>query len=237
MGPGTKAEKIGRAFVRLAQTLVGDHDILDFLHVLVNESADLLDVAMASVMLADSRGDLHVLASTNEECLSSEMLQQISGAGPCVECYVAGTTVTIRDIDEVAEQWPRFHSLARAQGFHSVHAIPMRLPSGTIGSLNLFSERKGVLSEENMGVGQALADVSAISIMQQRTIAETGLINEQLQRALESRVVIEQAKGMIAELEGIDINEAFQRLRSVARSNNSKLHDVAQAVLNRKRTV
>lgn len=233
MDATTRAEETSRAFVRLANTLVGEFDVLDLLHVLVNESVALLDAAAAGLMLADQDGQLHVLASTSEAGQVLEVLQQTTGEGPCVECFRTGTTIAIADVQGMGNQWPRFRSLALAQGFRSVHAIPLRVPSGTIGTLNLFRSRIGTLGAEDAAIGQALADVSTISIMQQRMISETEVVNTQLQYALDSRVLIEQAKGMVAQLQGIDTNEAFQRLRQLARSSNTKLHDVAEAVLNR----
>ncbi|MBE0011322.1 GAF and ANTAR domain-containing protein [Arthrobacter sp. AET 35A] len=233
MEMGARSIRVSAAFVKIADTLVGDYDVLELLHTLVEESVDLLDAAAAGLMLAGADGNLQVLASTSEESQLVEALQQESGAGPCVDCYVTGLPVTVRDIAGTGDRWAQFKNAATAQGFRSVHAFPMRVRGQTIGAMNLFRTETGELSEEAIAVGQALADVSTISILQKRTASESAVVNQQLQDALNSRILIEQAKGMIAQIDNIDTNEAFQRLRSHARSTNQNLRDTAEAVLNR----
>ena len=233
----TRSTRVSAAFVKIADTLVGDYDVLDLLYTLVEQSVELLDAAAAGLMLAGEDGALQVLASTSEESQLVEVLQQQSGAGPCVDCYTTGTPITIRDIAGTKDRWPEFKDAATSQGFRSVHAFPMRLHGRTIGAMNLFRTEVGELTAEDVAIGQALADVSTISLLQQRTIRESAVVNDQLQKALNSRILIEQAKGMVAHVENIDTNEAFQRLRSYARANNRNLHETAEAVLNRTLTI
>lgn len=233
----TRSSRVSAAFVKIADTLVGDYDVLELLHTLVEESVELLDAAAAGLMLAGPDGVLQVLASTSEESQLVEALQQESGAGPCVDCYVTGVPVTVRDIAGTEDRWPDFKKAAATQGFRSVHAFPMRLKGRTIGAMNLFRTEIGELSDEDVAIGQALADVSTISILQKKTASESAVVNQQLQDALNSRILIEQAKGMIAHIDNIDTNEAFRRLRRHARSNNKNLRETAQAVLNRSLTV
>jgi GAF domain-containing protein len=233
----TRASRVSAAFVKITDTLVDDYDVLDLLHTLVEECVDLLDATAAGLMLAGPDGVLQVLASTSEESHLVEVLQQESGAGPCVECYITGKPLMIRDIAGTGDRWPKFKEEAAAQGFQSVHAFPLRVRGKAIGAMNLFRAETGELSEEDVAIGQALADVSTISIMQERTIRESATVNEQLQRALNSRVLIEQAKGMIAHTSNVDTNEAFEILRGHARSHNTSLRETAEAVLSRALTL
>jgi GAF domain-containing protein len=119
----------------------------------------------------------------------------------------------------------------------SVHAVPMRVQGRTIGAMGLFGEHTGALTQEDVAIGQALADVATISILHERSIGESARVNEHLQRALTSRVLIEQAKGVIAYTAGVDMDEAFRRLSTFARANNQNLHDTAAHVIDRTLTL
>ncbi|MGO4650855.1 GAF and ANTAR domain-containing protein [Arthrobacter sp. 2RAF22] len=233
----SRAERVSAAFVKITNTLVADYDVLDLLHALVEASVDLLDAAAAGLLLADPHGELQVLASTSERSQLVEILQLQAGSGPCVECYRTGTPVVVEDIASLTGQWDEFRAAALSQGFRSVHAVPMRVQGRTIGAMGLFGERSGALTPEDVAIGQALADVATIGILQERTIRESAVVNEQLQRALNSRVLIEQAKGVIANTAGVNMEEAFGRLRSFARANNQNLHDTAARVINRTLTL
>jgi len=233
----TRASLVSGAFVKLADALVGEYDVLDVLHTLVEQSVELLDANAAGLLLADQNGELQVLASTSEESQLVEMLQSQAGVGPCIDAFRSGTVVTLNDIAADAGRYPEFQAAALSQGFQSVHAIPMRFRPNTIGALNLFRHEKGVLTEEDAAIGQALADVATISLLQERTVRENTAVNEQLQRALNSRVLIEQAKGVIAQRSQVDMNEAFQRLRSYARSHNEAMHVSAENVIKNMVTV
>lgn len=229
----SRAERVSAAFVKLTDTLVADYDVLDLLHALVEVSVDLLDAAAAGLLLADPHGELQVLASTSERSQLVEILQLRAGAGPCVECYQTGKLVAVEDIGALNEKWLEFQTAALSQGFRSVHAVPLRVHGKTIGAMGLFGEHPGALTREDCAIGQALADVATISILQERTVRESTLVNEQLQRALNSRVLIEQAKGVIAYTAGVNMEEAFRRLRVFAHANNQSLHDTATNVINR----
>jgi GAF domain-containing protein len=227
----SRAERVSAAFVKITDTLVADYDVLDLLHALVEAAVDLLDAAAAGLLLADPHGELQLLASTSERSQLVEVLQLQAGSGPCVESYSTGTLVVVEDIAALSEKWPEFQAAALSQGFRSVHALPMRVYGRTIGAMGLFGENPGALSREDTAIGQALVDVATISILQERTIRESALVNEQLQRALNSRVLIEQAKGVIAYTSQVNMEEAFRRLRSYARSNNQSLQDTAASVI------
>lgn len=231
MVPVTRASLVSGAFVKLADALVGEYDVLDVLHTLVEQSVELLDANAAGLLLADPNGVLQVLASTSEESQLVEMMQSQAGAGPCVDAYRTGHVVTMSDIRIEGDRYPDFTRTALSQGFNSVHAIPMRVRPHTIGALNLFRVQRGRLTEEDAAIGQALADVATISILQERTVREHASVNEQLQRALNSRILIEQAKGVIAQRSQVDMNEAFTRLRAYARSHNEAMNVSAQNVI------
>jgi transcriptional regulator with GAF, ATPase, and Fis domain len=231
MVASTRASMVSGAFVRLADALVGEYDVLDLLHILVDQCVALLDATAAGLLLADQDGNLQVLASTSEQSQLVEMLQSRAGAGPCVDAYRSGTVVTLGDIAAEGHRYPDFQAAALFHGFQSVHAIPMRFRPSTIGALNLFRDKTGTLTEEDAAIGQALADVATISLLHERTARENATVNDQLQRALNSRVFIEQAKGVIAERSNIDMDEAFNRLRLYARSHNESMHASAQNVI------
>lgn len=229
----SRASRVSEAFVKLTDALVGPFDVLDLLHTLVGQSVELLDATAAGLLLADSRGHLQVLASTSEGSQLVEILQSQAGVGPCVDSYKTGKVVTLADIRTEGDRYPDFQAAALSQGFLSVHAIPMRVRPRAIGALNLFRNDTGEMSEEDAAIGQALADVATIGILQGRNFRENTLVNEQLQRALSSRILIEQAKGVIAERSGVNMDEAFRRLRAFARSHSEAMHVTAQNVINR----
>jgi GAF domain-containing protein len=233
----SRAGRVSAAFVKIADTLVAEYDVVDILHTLVDESVSLLDAAAAGLLLVDPAGDLQVMASTSEESQLVEMLQLDAGVGPCVDCFRTGTVVQIPDIAADASAWPLFQSAALSQGFRSLHAVPMRLRHQTIGALNLFGQAIGPLSAEDAAIAQAFADVATISLLQERALRESAVVNEQLQRALNSRVLIEQAKGVIAHTANVSIDQAFSMLRSHARSHNSTLYETSQQVVDRRITI
>jgi len=226
--------RLGTIFVRLADTMVDDYDMVDLLDTLVEECKLVLDVSEVGLVLADSDAGLQVMASTSERSSLIEALQLREHEGPCMQCYATGEVVTIHDIKDLGEQWRHFSKLALEQGFRSVHAVPLRLRGRTIGALNLFRDGTGALNEDDAAVAQALADVATISIMQERFIREQEVVSEQLQRALDARVIIEQAKGVLAQSHRIPVDDAFIRLRAYARINDSRLVDVASKVVQRK---
>jgi GAF domain-containing protein len=222
---------LARTLVELADTLVADFDVVDILTLLADRCVDVLGVGAAGLMLASPDGDLRVMASSDEAMRLLELFELQSHEGPCLDCYRTGQPVVNQDLAAVNGRWPRFAAEALGAGFHSVHALPMRLRGAVIGALNLLHRQPGAMPEADLVAGQALADVATIAILQYRASLEALLVNEQLQNALNSRVVIEQAKGMVAERRALDMEQAFATLRNHARNHNLRLVDVAHDVI------
>ena len=224
-------ELLSETFVELTDTMVADFDVIDFLHVLTDRSVQLLDVSAAGLLLADPRGELRVLAASSEAARLLELFQLQNHEGPCLDCYRTGRPVEATDLAAEARRWPRFAAAAQRAGFTAVQALPMRLREQVIGALNLFRADTGAFAPGDVRVGQALADVATISLLHERNVRLSDTLNEQLQTALNSRVVIEQAKGKLAERLGLDMDQAFSLLRKYARARNLRLSDLAQAVI------
>lgn len=233
----TREAQLTAAFVTLADTLVADYDVVDLLHTLIDACADLLDAAGAGITLAATAGRLEVLASTSEESQLVELMQLRAGQGPCIEAYLTGKVIAVADVNDVVDVWPLFARSALAQGFLSVHCIPMQLRGETIGSLNLFRDGLGMLPHEDIAVARGLADIATIGILHQRAISESDVARQQLQQALDSRVLIEQAKGVLAHTHSLDMNAAFALLRNNARTSGARLQDVARDVVERRLTI
>ena len=223
---------LSSAFVGLADTLVDDYDIIDLLDRLVGHSIDLLAADAAGILLADAQGSLRVVASSNEDAELMELLQLQADQGPCVDCVRTGTPVSVADLADTAGRWPVLATAMRDRGMlRSVHALPLRLRGEAIGALNLFHRQPGALPEADLELGQALADVATIGILHERAIRRGEVLNEQLQTALTSRVIIEQAKGILAQRSGLSMNAAFDRLRGYSRNHNQRLSEVARRVV------
>lgn len=227
----SRERQLVEAFVALADTLVDDFDVLELLQTLVEQSVDLLTADAAGLLLMDERGGLQVMASSSERTRLLELFQLQNDEGPCLDCFRSGRQVLIPDLKTQTSRWPRFVPEAERQGFVSVHALPLRLRSETIGAMNLFHAHPGPLSDEDLKLGQSLADVATIGILQERAIERTESLSEQLQSALNSRVIIEQAKGVLAEKGTIDMDTSFARLRGYARSHNLRLGEAARGVV------
>ncbi len=221
---------LAEAFVEAADTLVDDFDVIDFLHVLAERCVQLLDVEAAGLMLVDQRGVLHATAASAENARLLELFELQSDAGPCVDAFKTGQPVVNADLHASADRWPRFAEAAESAGYISVHALPLRLRTTVVGALNLFCSRSGLLSDGDIRVGQALADVATIGILAQRTIYQSELLTMQLQTALSNRVIIEQAKGVLAERHHVNVDTAFALLRDHARSHHLRLSDLARDV-------
>jgi transcriptional regulator with GAF, ATPase, and Fis domain len=215
-------------FIELADTMVADFDVIDFLHMLTDRSVRLLGASAAGVMLADPRGELRVAAASSEQAELLELFQLQNDQGPCLECFRTGRPVTAADLTGPAQRWPRFARAATRSGFRTVEALPMRLRDQVIGALNLFRAEPGPIDPEDLRIGQALADVATIGLLHERNVRRREAVAEQLQAALNSRVIIEQAKGKLAERLSIDMDRAFTMLRDYARNTNQHLTDVAR---------
>ena len=227
----SREQRIASTFVELADTLVADFDVIDFLHTLATRSVELLGATAAGIMLADSRGQLQVVASSTEEARLLELYELQNNEGPCLDCFHTGQPVARADLPAMHTAWPAFTPRLRQHGFQSAQALPMRLRTETIGALNLFRTEPGRLTEADLGIGQAMADVATVGLLQERAIAARELVANQLQGALTSRVVLEQAKGMVAQRAGLSLDQAFQLMRAYARSNNRRLSDIAARIL------
>ena len=221
------ADLLSDTFVELADTMVADFDVIDFLHLLTDRSVALLSASAAGVMLADPRGELRVAASSNEAAGLLELFQIQNDQGPCLDCFRTGQPVTATDLAAPGQQWPRFAAAATQAGFRTVEALPMRLRDQVIGALNLFRADPGPFDPAELRLGQALADVATIGLLHERNVRRSDTVAEQLQGALNSRVVIEQAKGKLAERLSMDMDQAFTVLRDYARNSNQRLTDVA----------
>ncbi len=226
-----RLERLAQVFVELADTLVEEFDVVDLLQVLAERSVELLDADASGLMLADQRGDLQLMAFTMERARLLELFELQIREGPCRDAYTTGAAITNVELVDAQNRWPTFTPAARAAGFSTTHALPMRLRGNVIGVLNLFSERGQRLDDGDVAVGQAMADVATIGLLHERTLREQTAISEQLETALHSRVLIEQAKGVLAARAKISVDEAFNLMRLHARSNRITLTAVASAVI------
>jgi GAF domain-containing protein len=227
----SRERQILDTFVTLSDTLVDDYDVVELAQVLVDQSAAVFGAASVGLLLIDREDSADVLASTDEDARLIDLMQLRAGEGPCVECLQTGVTVEVADTRDVEERWPAFAALAHDLGLRSATSVPMRLRSSVIGSLNIFRQTPGVIAEEDRAVVRGFADVATIGIIHQRTLAASETVSAQLEHALRSRVVIEQAKGVVAFAHDVSVDDAFSRLRAYARRNSLPLTDVARRVV------
>lgn len=225
-----RERSVSTLFIDLSDTLVSDFDLPDLLDSLVTGCTDVLKVDAAGVMLARSVDQLALSAASSEEMRVLELFELQSRTGPCYSAYVQREQIAVTDLAATRDRWPEFVPRALELGFRSGHAFPLRLRGSAIGALNLFRESTEPLADDDVHLGQSLADVATIGILQERSVSDAQLRAAQLQRALDSRVLIEQAKGMLAERMGIEPTAAFNRIRSYARSRNMKLRDVCRRI-------
>ena len=222
---------LAKTLIELADTLVKDFDVVELLTRLADRCVEVLEVDAAGLMLAAPDGNLRVIASSSETMRLLELFEVQAQEGPCLDCYRTGMPVVNLNLTSVDGRWPRFAAEARDAGFQSVHALPMRLRSTVIGALNMFHVGIGQMPLADLEAAQAFADVATIAILQHRATREIEIVNTQLNDALTSRIVIEQAKGMIAQQQNIDMEEAFLTLRNHARNHNLRLLDLAQSII------
>jgi transcriptional regulator with GAF, ATPase, and Fis domain len=225
-------DKLLDTFANLTDTLVTGYDVVDLLHTLVESCQNLLDIDASGILLADDQGLLDVVASSSEANELVEMMAAGAISGPASDCYRSGTIVTAT-ISPSHTEWEEFVRLASRLGFTSTFAIPLRLRTLTIGVLSLFRVESEPLDSKTLRAAKALADVATIGVLHERSVRESAAIQAQLTGALQSRIVVEQAKGVISHTHGISMDEAFQLLRSYARSNRLMLSSVADGVVRR----
>jgi GAF domain-containing protein len=225
-------EQLAKVFVSVADTLVDDFDVVDLLYNVVTRSVDLFGATAAGLLLADEAGTVRVASASSEGARLLELFQIQHQEGPCLECFRSGQPVQTARLDTEMTRWPTFADKASNQGFVGVLALPMRLRGQVIGALNLLSDHRAPpIAPEEIPLAQALADVATIAIMQDRLARSREVLAEQLQTALNSRVLIEQAKGALATRLDVDHDEAFALIRARARGDRRQLADVAEEVI------
>ena len=228
-----RERQVTEAFVSIASALAIGYDVVDLLSTLTETCAELLDVATAGLLLADASGVLHVLAASSENTRHLEAFQVQRAEGPCLDCYSSGSPVEVPDLAAEADRWPQFVAAAELAGFVSVHAMPMRLRDAVLGTMGLFGTTVGALNPVDLRLGQALADVASIALIQDKAATDSAAVNAQLQTALNSRVIIEQAKGALAQHGDVAMDQAFAALRRYSRDHNLRIGDTAQRLISR----
>jgi transcriptional regulator with GAF, ATPase, and Fis domain len=227
----TREELLVRAFVTLADSMVTDYDLIDLLQTLVDQATELFDAEASGIIMGPDVDHLDVVVSTSEKSRLVGLMQLSAGEGPCVEAVTTGNVVSVANTAEITDRWPKFAAEALDAGYVSVHAIPMRLRGQIIGSLNLFRNHEGALNKADAIAAQAMADVATITVLQERTVRDGSIVNVQLQRALDSRIIIEQAKGVIAQSQGIDMQAAFDLIRRESRRRSVALTAIATQIV------
>ena len=225
-----RESSLARTLVELADTLVADFDVVELLTLLAGRCVDVLGVSAAGLMLAGPDGDLRVVASSSEAMRVLELFELQAKEGPCLDCYRSGQPAAQPDLATPTSHWPLFAAETLDAGFRSVHALPMRLRGNVMGVLSLFRVEAGEMQRADLDAAQALADVATIAILQHRATVEAQVLKQQLHHALNGRTVIEHAKGVVAEREGLNMEQAFAVLRRYARDHNLRLVGVAEAV-------
>jgi GAF domain-containing protein len=224
-------DRLADVFVEVADTLVTGFDVIDFLHTVASHAAEITGTSAAGLMLSDSNGRLHYVGASSEEIGLLELFQLQNDEGPCLDCYRTGAAVVAVDLAQQSDRWPAFSRRALDAGVRSVHAFPMRVRRTVIGAMNVFGHTPGALAEDETRILQALADVATIALLQERALREAETLSEQLHFALNSRVVIEQAKGAVARTFGLSVDQAFTLLRDRARAERILLTDLARLVV------
>ena len=236
MNATSREDKINDAFVAMTDALMHDYDVVELLSTLLNLCTDILPVSAGGILLVDAAGELELVASSSEEARVVETIIVAAGEGPCIDCFTSRAPVIVADIAATAQQWPRFQTAALEQGFHSSYALPMRLHNEVVGVMNLLGSSPGTLSEKDTRVAQALADIAVLGILHERNFRKPESINEQLHLALDSRILIEQAKGVLSHGEALTMPESFDALRGYAKANGFTLRAAADRTVRREVT-
>jgi len=229
----TREARLLETFAHLADTLVAGYDVVDLLQTLVDACQDILGSTDAGILLADPAGDLELIASTSEGVRLVEVIQLAAQEGPCIESFRSAEMVSAPDIARMPTRWPRFREAALHNGYAAVDAIPLRLRDVTIGTLNLLRSTPGAAAPADLVAARAFADVATIGILHERAVHTRDILTRQLQTALDSRVVIEQAKGVVSFTAGVPVEQAFDLIRRHARSHGALLSETAQAIVRR----
>ena len=218
-------------FVEVADTLVDDFDLIDFLHHVATNAAEITSSTAVGLMLDDHEGNLRFMAASSEDARLLELFQLQNSEGPCLDAHDTGEEVADIMIEESMERWPVFAPRAIELGLRSAHCFPLRLRDQVIGAMNTFRAEALPMNPEERRVARALADLATIGLMQERALRRAEELTEQLQFALNSRIVIEQAKGAVARTLDVGVDDAFGVLRGYARQHRLRLTDVARDVV------
>ncbi|MET0147127.1 MAG: GAF and ANTAR domain-containing protein [Ilumatobacteraceae bacterium] len=228
--PTLRLERTADTFVEIVDTLVRDFDVIEVLTVLTSRCVELLDAAAAGILLADDAGNLRVVGASTEQIHLLELFQVQNEEGPCLDCFRTGKPVISSDLRSISP-WPTFAAECIAAGFLSVCAVPLRLKGATLGCLNLFMRQAAALSDADVALAQALADVASITMVQEQAARQVATQHAHLRRTLNGRIAIEQAKGMIAESAGLGMDAAFARLRHHAEARHEGPTAIAEALV------
>jgi transcriptional regulator with GAF, ATPase, and Fis domain len=226
-----REQRLAEVFVELADTLVEEFDVVDFLQTLTERCVELVDTDAAGLMLNDQRGNLQVVAYTDESARLLELFELQKAEGPCLDCFATGQVIANVDLADSRSRWPVFTEAALTVGYTYSHALPLRLRRQVLGALNLFTVERKALTDDHLAVAQGMADIATIGLLHERTLRDQVVLAEQLQTALHSRIVIEQAKGVLSARAGISVREAFSRMRTHARRTGEQLTSVAESVV------
>jgi GAF domain-containing protein len=230
----SREAQLSSLLVRLADTLSEDIDLVELMTVLAEGTVSILAVDEAGVVLADPRGSLRVVASSSERMRDLELYEMQNQDGPCLECFSRGEAVLNVHLDANGDdRWPHFGPRARQVGYRVVHAFPIRHRATTIGMVNAFATGGADLTPDEIQVGEAMAQMAAIGLLHQRAVLDRQTVIEQLEHALDARVTVEQAKGVLSERLGTSLLDAYGLLRNYARRNATPVTSVAAAVLTR----
>jgi GAF domain-containing protein len=215
---------------QFASRMADRSEVTDVLYELCDHAVTVLDAAGAGVSVVNSSGELRFVTATNQAVVEIERVQAKHQQGPCVEAFHSGHTWVVTNAAEL-DQWPAYRDAATQLGFISVAGVCLALNGRSVGALNVYAAEERSWSEETLEAAQVLADIATSYVLRAGELAQAQQLNGQLQNALDSRVIIEQAKGMLASNHRVSVDEAFERLRNHSRQNNVPLRVVAQAVV------